>query len=149
MKASIPATFASTQDRHLADRDGVRRCTISSHRSRRSVARIFACACRRQCAAYSRKTNLSQIRPKLNREAGRLNWNENAEASREKFALYNPWPGAFTELGGGRFKNLCRVDCRSSRKPGARYCGKIGNCCCDVRSRFIADRCSVGRKAAA
>jgi methionyl-tRNA formyltransferase len=36
--------------------------------------------------------------PKLNREAGRINWNEPAAVIERKIRAYNPWPGAFTEF---------------------------------------------------
>jgi methionyl-tRNA formyltransferase len=56
--------------------------------------------------------------PKLNREAGRLNWNEAAEAIERKIRAYNPWPGAFTEFGGRNLKifSAAIVDLRG--KPG-------------------------------
>jgi methionyl-tRNA formyltransferase len=58
----------------------------------------------------------------LNREAGRLNWNESAEAIERKIRAYNPWPGAFMKIGGpGTTKNL-KVFAASvidlSAKPG-------------------------------
>src|ERR1700720_2462687 len=56
--------------------------------------------------------------PKLNREAGRLNWNESAEAIERKIRAYNPWPGAFTEFAGRNLKIFAAsiVDLRG--KPG-------------------------------
>ncbi len=62
--------------------------------------------------------SLANYAPKLNREAGRLNWNESAEAIERKIRAYNPWPGAFTELGGGNLKIFTAsiVDLRG--KPG-------------------------------
>ena len=62
--------------------------------------------------------SLANYAPKLNREAGRLNWNESAEAIERKIRAYNPWPGAFTELGGGNLKIFAAsiVDLRG--KPG-------------------------------
>ncbi len=36
---------------------------------------------------------LATYAPKLNREAGRLNWNESVEAIERKIRAYNPWPG--------------------------------------------------------
>ncbi len=41
---------------------------------------------------------LATYAPKLNRETGRINWNESAEVIERKIRAYNPWPGAFTEL---------------------------------------------------
>jgi len=62
--------------------------------------------------------SLANYAPKLKREAGRLNWNESAEAIERKIRAYNPWPGAFTELGGGNLKIFTAsiVDLRG--KPG-------------------------------
>lgn len=36
--------------------------------------------------------------PKLDREAGRIDWNEPAELILRKIRAFNPWPGAFTIL---------------------------------------------------
>src|SRR5467141_2223515 len=41
---------------------------------------------------------LATYAPKLNREAGRINWNETAEAIERKIRAFNPWPGAFTKI---------------------------------------------------
>jgi methionyl-tRNA formyltransferase len=62
--------------------------------------------------------SLANYAPKLNREAGRLNWNESAEAIERKIRAYNPWPGAFTELAGGNLKIFTAsiIDLRG--KPG-------------------------------
>ena len=65
---------------------------------------------------------LATYAPKLNREAGRINWNETADAIERKIRAYDPWPGAFTKIGGpGTTKNL-KVFAASvldlSAKPG-------------------------------
>jgi methionyl-tRNA formyltransferase len=62
--------------------------------------------------------SLASYASKLNREAGRLNWNEDAEAIERKVRAYNPWPGAFTEFGGRNLKIFASsiVDLRG--KPG-------------------------------
>jgi methionyl-tRNA formyltransferase len=36
--------------------------------------------------------------PKLNREAGRIDWSEPAEVIERKIRAFNPWPGAFTTV---------------------------------------------------
>jgi methionyl-tRNA formyltransferase len=56
--------------------------------------------------------------PKLNREAGRLNWNESADAIERKIRAYNPWPGAFTDFKDRKLKifSASVVDLRG--KPG-------------------------------
>ena len=62
--------------------------------------------------------SLASYAPKLNREAGRLNWNEDAEAIERKIRAYNPWPGAFTEFKNRKLKIFSApiVDLRG--KPG-------------------------------
>jgi methionyl-tRNA formyltransferase len=56
--------------------------------------------------------------PKLNRESGRINWNEPAEVIERKIRAYNPWPGAFTEFKNRKLKIFSApiVDLRG--KPG-------------------------------
>jgi methionyl-tRNA formyltransferase len=41
---------------------------------------------------------LSTYAPKLNREDGRIDWQEPAETIERKIRAYNPWPGAFTKI---------------------------------------------------
>ncbi|HEY6070232.1 MAG TPA: methionyl-tRNA formyltransferase [Chthoniobacterales bacterium] len=56
--------------------------------------------------------------PKLNRESGRINWNEPAEAIQRKIRAYNPWPGAFSDFNNRKLKIFAAsiVDLRG--KPG-------------------------------
>ncbi len=56
--------------------------------------------------------------PKLNRETGRINWNEPAEVIERKIRAYDPWPGAFTEFNNRKLKifRASVVDLRG--KPG-------------------------------
>ena len=42
--------------------------------------------------------------PKLNRGAGKIDWNETAEAIERKIRAYTPWPGACTEFRGRYLK---------------------------------------------
>jgi len=60
--------------------------------------------------------------PKLNRESGRINWNEPAEVIERKIRAYSSWPGAFTEIGGPGTKQRLKVFAASvlnvSSKPG-------------------------------
>jgi methionyl-tRNA formyltransferase len=42
--------------------------------------------------------------PKLDREAGRIDWNERAEVIDRKIRAYNPWPGAFTDFQARKLK---------------------------------------------
>ena len=46
--------------------------------------------------------------PKLNREAGRIDWTEPAEVIERKIRAFNPWPGAFTTVtdASGKPRNL-------------------------------------------
>ena len=46
--------------------------------------------------------------PKLNREDGRIDWEEPAETIERKIRAYNPWPGAFTNIAAksGQPRNL-------------------------------------------
>ena len=62
--------------------------------------------------------SLASYAPKLNREAGRINWNETAEVIERKIRAYNPWPGAFTDFKDRKLKifSASVVDLRG--KPG-------------------------------
>ena len=63
---------------------------------------------------------------KLNRESGRINWNETAEMIERKIRAYNPWPGAFSELNGRKLKifSAAIVDPSTALRTGLR--GKPG-----------------------
>lgn len=41
---------------------------------------------------------LATYAPKLNRDAGKIDWSETAEAIERKIRAFNPWPGAFTSV---------------------------------------------------
>jgi methionyl-tRNA formyltransferase len=41
---------------------------------------------------------LATLAPKLNREDGRIDWDEPADVIERKIRAYNPWPGAFTHV---------------------------------------------------
>jgi len=62
--------------------------------------------------------SLASYAPKLNREAGRVNWNETAEVIERKIRAYNPWPGAFSDFDNRKLKIFAAsiVDLRG--KPG-------------------------------
>jgi methionyl-tRNA formyltransferase len=47
---------------------------------------------------------LATYAPKLNRESGRINWNESAEVIERNIRACNPWPGAFTEFENRKLK---------------------------------------------
>jgi methionyl-tRNA formyltransferase len=61
---------------------------------------------------------LATYAPKLDREAGRLNWNEAVEILECKIRAYNPWPGAFTDFNNQKLKifSASIVDLRG--RPG-------------------------------
>lgn len=48
--------------------------------------------------------SLASYAPKLDREAGRIDWSEPADAIERKIRAYDPWPGAFTEFDGRKLK---------------------------------------------
>src|SRR5207248_7640532 len=56
--------------------------------------------------------------PKLNRESGRINWNEPAEVTERKIRAYNPWPGAFTEFNDRTLTIFPASIVDLRRKPG-------------------------------
>jgi len=62
--------------------------------------------------------SLASYAPKLNREAGLINWNDSAEVIERKIRAYNPWPGAFTQFNNKKLKIFAAsiVDLRG--KPG-------------------------------
>ena len=62
--------------------------------------------------------SLATYAPKLNREAGLINWNDSAEDIERKIRAYNPWPGAFTQFNDKKLKIFAAsiVDLRG--KPG-------------------------------
>src|SRR2546423_4974930 len=62
--------------------------------------------------------SLATYAPKLNRESGRLNWNEAAEAIERKIRAYNPWPGAFTEFNERKLKVFATSIVNLCGKPG-------------------------------
>ena len=70
--------------------------------------------------------SLASYAPKLNRESGRINWNETAEMIERKIRAYNPWPGAFSEFNGRKLKifSAAIVDPSTSHRAGLR--GKPG-----------------------
>src|SRR5215472_6597380 len=56
--------------------------------------------------------------PKLNRESGRINWNEPAEVIERKIRAYNPWPSAFTEFKNQKLKVFTASIANLRGKPG-------------------------------
>jgi methionyl-tRNA formyltransferase len=56
--------------------------------------------------------------PKLDREAGRIDWKESAEEIERKIRAYNPWPGAFTEFRNRKLKLFSASIVDLHGKPG-------------------------------
>jgi methionyl-tRNA formyltransferase len=56
--------------------------------------------------------------PKLNRESGRINWNERAEVIQRKIRAYDPWPGAFTGFNDRKLKIFSTSIFDLRGKPG-------------------------------
>ena len=56
--------------------------------------------------------------PKLKREHGRIDWSELAEAIERKIRAFNPWPGAFMEIGGRNLKIFSASVVDLSGEPG-------------------------------
>ncbi|HST30651.1 MAG TPA: methionyl-tRNA formyltransferase [Chthoniobacterales bacterium] len=61
---------------------------------------------------------LATSAPKLEREAGRIDWGENAEQIERKIRAYNPWPGAFTEFDNRKLKIFAASIADLHGKPG-------------------------------
>jgi len=56
--------------------------------------------------------------PKLTREDGLIDWSEPAEVVERKIRAYDPWPGAFMNLGGRKLKIFSASIVDLSGKPG-------------------------------
>jgi methionyl-tRNA formyltransferase len=56
--------------------------------------------------------------PKLDREAGRIDWKESAEQIERKIRAYNPWPSAFTEFRNRKLKLFSASIVDLQGKPG-------------------------------
>jgi methionyl-tRNA formyltransferase len=49
---------------------------------------------------------LAAYAPKLTRDDGKIDWSESAEMIERKIRAFNPWPGAFTEIGSAGARKL-------------------------------------------
>jgi methionyl-tRNA formyltransferase len=56
--------------------------------------------------------------PKLNRDDGKIDWNESAEAIERKIRAYNPWPGTFTEIAHLKLKVFAAHVVKVNSNPG-------------------------------
>jgi methionyl-tRNA formyltransferase len=58
-----------------------------------------------RAARIPQESALATYAPKLEREHGRIDWNEAAEVIERKIRAFNPWPGAFTHVRGRRHQS--------------------------------------------
>jgi len=56
--------------------------------------------------------------PKLTREAGRIDWTQDAAVVERQVRAFDPWPGTFTTLGGIVLKVLAAESADGSGSPG-------------------------------
>src|ERR1700757_2472726 len=63
-------------------------------------------------------SSLATYAPKLRREQGKIDWFETAEAIERKVRAFDPWPGAFTQLGGQNLKIFSATVIDLSGQPG-------------------------------
>jgi len=56
--------------------------------------------------------------PKLKRDDGKIEWSEPAEVIERKIRAFNPWPGAFMQIGGQNLKIFSATVVDFSGKPG-------------------------------
>ena len=66
----------------------------------------------------SQDNSIATVAPKLTREDGRIDWKQTAEVIERKIRAYNPWPGAFTRIGGRNLKVFAASIVDHSGKPG-------------------------------
>ena len=61
---------------------------------------------------------LATYAPKLKREQGKIDWFETAEVIERKIRAFNPWPGAFTHIGGQNLKVFSATVIDVQDRPG-------------------------------
>lgn len=61
---------------------------------------------------------LATYAPKLKREQGKIDWFETAEVIERKIRAFNPWPGAFMQIGGQNLKIFSATVVDFSGQPG-------------------------------
>src|ERR1051326_1785910 len=64
------------------------------------------------------ENSFATFAPKLKREDGKIDWSEPAEVIERKIRAFNPWPGAFTQIGGQNLKIFSATVVDSSGGPG-------------------------------
>src|SRR5438876_10804626 len=71
-----------------------------------------------RAARIPQENALATYAPKLEREHGRIDWDEAAEVIERKIRAFNPWPGAFIKLGDRNLKVFSASLVNRSGKPG-------------------------------
>ena len=75
---------------------------------------------RKDAPRIPQDASIAMYAPKLEREHGRIDWNEPAVVIERKIRAYNPWPGAFTvlrdEAGAERKLKIHRASVIADRK---------------------------------
>jgi len=66
----------------------------------------------------SQDNALATYAPKLKRDNGKIDWSEPAEAIERKIRAFNPWPGAFMQIGGQNLKIFSATVVDLSGQPG-------------------------------
>jgi methionyl-tRNA formyltransferase len=61
---------------------------------------------------------LATYAPKLKREHGKIDWSKPAEVIERKIRGFNPWPGAFMQIGGQNLKIFSATVVDLSGQPG-------------------------------
>ena len=61
---------------------------------------------------------LATYAPKLKREQGKIDWSEPAEAIERKIRAFDPWPGAFMQIGGQNLKIFSATVVDFNGQPG-------------------------------
>jgi methionyl-tRNA formyltransferase len=61
---------------------------------------------------------LATYAPKLKREQGKIDWFETAEVIERKIRAFNPWPGAFMQIGGQNLKIFSAIVVDFNGQPG-------------------------------
>jgi methionyl-tRNA formyltransferase len=61
---------------------------------------------------------LATYAPKLKREQGKIDWFETAEVIERKIRAFNPWPGAFMQIGGQNLKIFSATVVDFNGQPG-------------------------------
>ena len=61
---------------------------------------------------------IASYAPQLDREAGRIDWNQTAEQIERKIRAYNPWPGTFTDFDNRKLKVFSASMADFHGKPG-------------------------------